>query len=118
MAQYEELQIDQGADVSIEVHLMNSIDDTAKDLTNFTAKAKLKRSINSDSSDTHDFLAVIAEPASSGIVNLSLTNAQTETLKVGRYLYDTEIHFVDSDSTLIVERVLEGRINVNASITR
>jgi|TARA_B110000908_G_C10114457_1_gene384578 hypothetical protein len=118
MAQYEEIEIDQGTDVAIEVHLVNSIDDTAKNLTNFSAKAKLKRSINSDSADSHDFLAVITSPATSGIVNLSLTNAQTEILKPGRYLYDAEIQYLDSSSTLIVERVLEGRINVNASITR
>jgi hypothetical protein len=118
MAQYEEIEIDQGADIAVEVHLINSATQTAKDLTNFTAYSKIKKSYNSDSADTIDFLAAIIAPATDGIITLSLTNQQTNSLKPGRYLYDVEIEFLDSDSQTIVERVLEGRITVTPSITR
>ena len=53
MARYEEIDIDQGADVAIELHLIND-DGSVKNLSGHDCAAKLKRSYNSDSSDTTD----------------------------------------------------------------
>lgn len=118
MAQYEEFTIDQGADVAIEIHLIDPTTGSAKDLTYYNAAAKMKKTYNSDSADTFDFLAIVVEPRSSGVVTLSLTNTQTDVLKPGRYVFDAEISFEDSDSNTIIERVLEGRIQVTPSVTR
>jgi len=117
MAQYEEFTIDKGSDVSIELHLVEK-DGTQKDLTNHTVAAKLKKTYGSDSADTTEFGTVIGSPATAGITTLSLTNEQTGSLKAGRYVYDVEVSFLDSDSTPIVERILEGRIQVSPSVTR
>lgn len=117
MAQYEDLTIDQGTDVAIEIHLVNA-DGSAKNLTNHSIAAKMKRTYNSDSDDTHDFTAIVSAPATDGIVVLSLTNTQTDVLKPGRYVYDAELSYNDSDENTIVERVLEGKILVTASVTR
>lgn len=117
MAQYEELTIDQGSDVAIELHLTD-IYGNPKDLDGFEVTAKMKKNYNSDSSDTTDFLCIVANPATAGIVTLSLTNTQTDALKQGRYYYDVELSFEDSDFTTIIERVLEGRIQVTPSVTR
>lgn len=117
MAQYEEFTIDQGTDVSILINLINA-DDSKKDLTNYNVAAKLKKTYNSDSADTVDFTAIVTSPATDGIVNISLTNTQTDALKPGRYVYDVEISFVDSDGETIVERILEGRVQVTPSVTR
>ena len=116
MAQYEEFTIDQGADVAIELHLVDK-NDAVKDINGHTVSAKLKKNYNSDSSDTTDFTTVITN-ANNGIATLSLTNTQTNALKVGRYVYDVELSFVDSASATIVERVLEGRIQVTHSVTK
>ena len=78
----------------------------------------MKKTFNSDSDNTTDFTAVIAKPATDGILTLSLTNTVTNALKAGRYVYDVEISFTDSDSNLIVERVLEGNIEVTPSVTK
>jgi len=78
----------------------------------------MKKNYNSDSADTHDFSTIVASPASDGIVTLSLTNTQTDALKAGRYVYDVEISFVDSDANTVVERILEGRIQVTPSVTK
>ena len=120
MAQYEEFTIDQGADVAIEIHLIDPTTESAKDLTtpSYAVSAKMKKTYNSDSADTVVFNGIISEPRSDGIITLSLTNTQTDTLKPGRYVYDVELSFVDSDSNTIVERVLEGRIQVTPSVTR
>ena len=117
MAQYEEFTIDQGADIALEIHCINE-DTTKKDLTYHTVSSKLKKTYASDSADTVSFTSLIATPATDGIINISLTNTQTDALKAGRYVYDVELAFTDSDSNTIIERVLEGRIQVTPSVTR
>jgi len=116
MAQYEEFTIDQGADVTIELHLVDK-NDAVKNLVGHTVTAKMKKNYNSDSSDTTAFTTLVSN-ASTGVASLSLTNSQTNALKVGRYVYDVELSFVDSASATIVERVLEGRIQVTPSVTK
>jgi hypothetical protein len=118
MAQYEEFTIDQGADVAIQINLVDPITNLPKDLTGYDARAKMKRGYNSDSADTVDFAAIVADPSTDGIVTLALTNEISDSLKAGRYVYDVEIFYLDSADNAIVERILEGRIQVTPSVTR
>lgn len=118
MAQYEDLTIDQGADVAIELHLLEK-DGSVKDLTGFSAAAKMKRSYNADSDATQAFTARIEdETPENGKLYLELTHSQTDALKPGRWLYDVEISYLDSDGNTVIERVLEGNIQVTPSVTR
>ena len=118
MAHYEDFTIDQGSDLALQLELVNP-DGSTKDLTGFSAAAKMKKNFNSLVSDTVDFNAAVNEPPSSGVVTLSLTNLQTDELSTrGRYVYDVEISYADSDGNNIIERVLEGKIKVNPSVTR
>lgn len=118
MAQYEEFTIDQGADVAIEIHLVDPITNLPKNLGGYDVNAKMKKSYNSDSADTLEFNAIVAGADTDGIITLSLTNIQTDALKAGRYVYDVEIFTYDSAGDTIIERVLEGRIQVTPSVTR
>jgi hypothetical protein len=117
MAQYEEFTIDQGADFAMELHLTN-IDGSVKNLTNYVVNGKLKKNYNSDSDDTYNFTTLVADPGTSGVVTLSLSNTITDTLKSGRYVYDIELSYQDSASNTIIERILEGRIQVTPSVTK
>jgi hypothetical protein len=117
MAQYEEFTIDQGTDVSIELHLTNT-DGSKKDLDGYTVDGKMKKNYNSGDSDTTTFTGIVASPASSGIINLSLTNEQTNSLRAGKYVYDVEISYDEDSATTIVERVIEGKIFVTPSVTK
>lgn len=123
MAQYEDLHIDQGTDVSIELHLINK-DKSIKDLTNHSVQAWLKPNYAADSSEKIAFTGIVADPATDGIVNLSLTNLQTDLLNTKkRYVYDVEVSYVsESDGfgnlTYIIERILEGTLKVNPSVTK
>ena len=118
MAQYEEITIDQGTDVAIQLELVDNTG-AAKSLSGHSVAAKMKKNYNStDSADIQNFTTLVASPSSDGIVTLSLTNSQTDALRAGRYVYDVEISFIDSDSNTIVERVLEGRIQVTPSVTK
>ena len=117
MAQYEDFTIDQGADFAVELHLVDK-DNLAKDLIGHTVSGKLKKTYTSDSADTVDFSTVIATPTTSGVATFSLTNLQTDALEARRYVYDFELSHLDSDSNTIIERILEGKIEVKPSVTR
>jgi len=114
---YEDIDINQGADIAIELDCVDE-DGSVKDLANHSIAAKMKRTYNStDASDIQAFNAIVQSPAAAGKLTLSLTNAQTSTLRRGRYVYDAELSFVDSDSNTIIERILEGQINVIPQVT-
>ena len=117
MAKQENLTIDQGSDVAIELTLTNK-DGTPKDLSGYSISGKLAPNYNADSADKISFTAIISDTPG-GLVTLNLTNTQTDLLKAKRrYMYDVEASFVDSDTNTIVERILEGNIYVNPSVTR
>jgi hypothetical protein len=116
MATYEDFTIDQGADLALQIELVNP-DGSQKDLTGYSVAAKMKKTYRS--AESIDFTAVIPTPSLEGIVTISLTNLQTDVLSTrGRYVYDVEISFVDGDGHTIIERILEGKIKVNPSVTR
>jgi len=117
MATYEEFSIDQGTDVTVELQLVDTTG-AVKDLSNYTIAAKMKKNYSSDSSDTTTFTTGVNEDPTTGICTLSLTNTQTDALKAGRYVYDVEISFVDSDGNTVIERILEGRTQVTPSVTK
>ena len=118
MARYEDFTFDQGSDIAMELRLIDE-NRTAKDLTGYSVTAKLAPNYSASDSDKTDFLAMIAAPATDGIVTLALTNTQTDALNSRRkYVYDVEISFDDNDGNQIVERVLEGLITVAPSVTK
>ena len=117
---YEDIVIKQGTDVAIEIELIND-DGSAKDLTSHSVAAKMKRRYadSADDPNTLAFNAVVTTPPEDGIVTLSLTNTQTDGLNTrGRYVYDVELSYTDSDSNNIITRVLEGQIEVSPSVTK
>ena len=117
MAHYEDLTIDKGTDLSIDVFLVTTTG-AAKNLTGYSVAGKLAPSHYSDSADKISFTASVASPSTDGVVNLSLTNLQTDALNPKkRYVYDVEISHVDSDANTLIERVLEGYITVTPSVT-
>ena len=116
MAQYEELQIDKGSDVTIKLEL-EDLNGNAKNLTNHTVAGKIKKTYNTSDSDATTFTTEIQAPATGGGINLSLSNTQTQALKAGRHVYDVEISFTDSNAQTVVERVLEGTLTVTPSVT-
>jgi len=116
-AQYEEFNIDQGADVAIELFLVDAETDEPKNLNSYSARAKMMLSYSSDSADTTNFTTIISDPPDEGIVTLSLTKEQTGALKANaKYVYGVEISFDDSDGNTIRELILDGRITVEPSV--
>lgn len=116
MAVYEEFTIDQGSDIAIQLDLINE-DGSPKDLNNTAIRAYIKKSYSMSDDSAVKFTGTIINPASDGIATISLTNAQTNTLKKGRYVYDVELYFKDSNNQTYIERILEGRIQVTPSVS-
>ena len=117
MSTYEDLEFDQGSDIAVALECIDT-SGAVKDLTNHTITAKMKRTYKStDASDIQAFNCAIPPPATGGNITLSLTNTQTGALRAGRWAYDVEMSFVDSDSNTIRERILQGQITVNPQVT-
>lgn len=117
MAVYQEFTIDQGSDATIELHLVDK-NGTAKNLTGHTLTARLKKNYNDSAGEAIAFTSVVTN-SSGGIATLSLTNTQTDALKAGRHVYDVELSNIDSASgNTIIERILEGRVQITPSVTK
>lgn len=105
------LYIDQGSTFSTTVYVKNN-DETPFELAGHTAAGQVRKSYYS--STAVDFTLEIANPASLGQINASLSSAQTGALEEGRYVYDIEV----TASTGVVTRVIEGIITVNPQVTK
>ena len=117
MATYEDLEFDQGSDIAVSLECVDTNGDV-KNLTNYSVAAKMKRTYSStDSDDIQAFNAIIASPATAGMITLSLTNSQSGALRKGRWVYDCEISHTDSSDNTLIERILEGQITVKPSVT-
>ena len=90
---------------------MADVNGDAYNLTNFTAKSQVRKSYYSTST-TAEFIISINAPAT-GVINMSLSSANTANIAPGRYVYDVVI----KDTANTVTRVLEGIVNVTPQVT-
>jgi len=110
MAAVANLRIDQGASFSSDVTVTNS-DGDAVDLSGYTTEARMAKSYGGT---TTTITAAVASDATTGVVELSLTDAQTTALDApARYVYDV---YITQTSTSTVTRVIEGVITVNPKV--
>lgn len=117
MAYYEDITMDQGSDFNLELQLLNS-DGSKRDVTNYVVQGKINRSYDADSDEAVLFTTRFIEPRTSGLINLSLSNQQTDLLNYKRkYVYDVEVTF-DDNGINTVERIVEGKVFVSPSVTR
>jgi len=111
MAAIANLRIDQGASFSSDVTVTNSDGDVV-DLTGYTTEAKMAKSYGASSSVT--ITAAVASDATTGVIELTLTDTQTAALDApSRYVYDV---YITQTSTSTVTRVIEGVITVNPKV--
>lgn len=110
MATQANITVDQGSDFLVDIDLTDNTG-AAMDLSGHSVAGTIKKSYTS--SNSVSFTASVSD-AENGIITLSLTNAQTSTMKSGRYVYDVEI--TDTVNTTVT-RVLEGQVYVTPSVT-
>ena len=111
MAAIANLRIDQGASFSSDVTVTNSAG-TVVDSTGYTTEAKMAKSHGASS--TVAITAAVASDATTGVVELTLTDTQTGALDApARYVYDV---YITQTSSSTVTRVVEGVITVNPKV--
>lgn len=114
MTQQYDFEIEQGTDVSVNITLKNTGDNSPRDLTGVTPVAKMKLNRYQDTGES--FSAIVNSPATDGIVNLSLSNQRSSLLNPRwKYMYEVQISYSDSDDT-IIETPLKGTITVNPEV--
>ena len=113
MADFVELQIEAGATFLTEIIVRES-DGTSKNLINYSARSQMRKSYYS--STATDFVIQITDGAN-GVISMGISASNTSSILAGRYVYDVELTFTDNIST-VVERILEGTIEVTPSVTR
>ena len=111
MAQFVELDIDQGTDFNFDLDLTND-DGSVINVTNYTFSSSIRKSYYSSSVAAN--LSVTIHDAANGNVVLSLNSATTSNIKSGRYLFD--VKQVDSSNT--TTRLVEGIITVLPQVTK
>ena len=109
MAVYANLTVDQGTDFSSSVDVTDSDGDPVP-LTGYSVAGQIRKHYNS--STKVDFVATVSN-ATAGIISLSLSEATTNAMKAGRYVYDVEIDLSGTKT-----RVLEGQLEVTPGVTR
>jgi len=112
MAAIANLTIDQGASFNSDVTVKDA-NNNAFNLTGYTAAAKMAKGYASTRTRT-TITATVAGDASTGVVTLSMTAADTASLDAERYVYDLEITQTSSGT---VTRVIEGIITVRPQVT-
>ena len=110
MAVYSNLTVDQGTDFTASVDVTDT-DGDALNLTGFTVAGQARRSYYS-STATNLTCAVANDTA--GVITVSLSAAQSDAMKPGRYVYDVEI----TNSGGVKTRVLEGQLEIMPGVTK
>lgn len=111
---YVDLFVNQGADY-VSLFSITDDNDVAVDLTGYQITAKFAKHPNA--ATKHDFIASVASPTTSGVITLRLNADDTDLIKAGRYLYDVETSY-NFNGSITRERVIEGTLHLEASITK
>lgn len=109
MAIKANLQIDQGANFSTEIDVLDDNGDVVN-LTGYTGAAQMRKHYTS--STATNFTVAINAPA--GTVTLSMSAATSANVTPGRYVYDCEL----TSSSNVVSRLVEGIVTVTPQVTR
>jgi len=105
------LVIDQGSDFAINFTVKE--DESAKDLTGYSARAQMRTS-KTASSIAATFTCAIGTPAN-GTITMSLPNGTSSALTAGTYVYDLEIFTANN---AVVTRLLQGSVDLTQEVTR
>ena len=111
MAQFVELDIDQGTDFSFNLYVTED-DGSAINIAAYSFSSSIRKSFYSTSTAAN--LTVTIPDAANGNVLFSLNAATTSNIKAGRYLIDVK----QRDGSNVKTRLMEGIITVNPQVTK
>jgi len=109
MAGYTELLINQKASFNTTITIEES-NGTARNLAGYSANTEMRKSYASDSVVT---ITTTISDSANGVIDISLTKAQTTNLTAGKYVFD----LVTTNPSGITQRILEGIVVVSPGVT-
>ena len=112
MANYTELDMDQGADFGAVIELRSPLTNNPSQLNAISFSCQMRRSMLSQNVSAN--LVCSVYDASRGEISVSLDAANTSTLKAGTYVFDVMM----TAGPFMAVKVVEGIITVNPTITR
>lgn len=104
--------IEQGFDFDTSFQLEDTRTKEFLDLTDVIPESKMRKTYSS--SNAVSFASTITSPEL-GLVQISLTAAQTTAIKPGRYVYDVKLY---SGDPVKEYKAVEGTVLVRAGVTR
>jgi len=111
MAQFIELDLDQGTDLSYNLDLTRE-DGSPLNVTGYTFSSSIRKSYYSTNVTAN--LTVTIANSIGGNVILSMNSETSANIKAGRYLFDVK----QIDSAEITTRIIEGIITVLPQVTK
>lgn len=111
MAQFVELDLDQGTDLSYDLDLTND-DGSPIDVTGFSFTSSMRKSFYSRSVTAN--LTITIADAANGNVVLSMNSNTSTTIRAGRYVFDVK----QKDASNTYTRIVEGIITVLPQVTK
>ena len=127
MAQSEDIMVDQGSDITLRLEcfetdgskkIFKKLDaNSGGTITPYAATGKINKSYSTSDSSAISFETSFLDLDNPNVLQLSLANTITDTMKAGRYVYDVELSYQDSaTNTTIIERILQGTLTVSPSV--
>lgn len=110
------LFIEQGATFFETIELVNEDDGTPFDLTGFTGRAQMRKTLADD--DGIDFVVEILEPETAGALTLELTVTQVSGINYTHGVWDLFLDDSDPDAEVPVIKALKGVTELEYSATR
>ena len=111
MAQFVELDLDQGTDLSYNLDLTKD-DGSSLNITGYIFTSSIRKSYYSANVTAN--LTVTIVSAANGNVTLTMNSATTSNIKAGRYLFDVK----QKDAANLTTRIVEGIITVLPQVTQ
>lgn len=111
MAQFVELDLDQGTDLSYNLDLTQD-DGSPLNVTGFIFSSSIRKSYYSTTVTAN--LTVTVANSVAGNVLLSMNSATSANIKAGRYLFDVK----QKDAANVTTRIIEGIITVLPQVTK
>lgn len=103
----------QGAEVNVTLTLTES-DGSATDLTGYAVRGIVKYRYG-DLSPLLDLIPSISDPATNGVISISIPAMPTSHLPVGQFVYDIEKY--PTNNVEAVSKVVKGFFNVHPEVT-
>ena len=111
MAQFVEVDLDQGTNFNLDIVVKND-DDSRINVAGYTFSSSMRKSFYSSGVTANLTVAVIS--AAYGDVRFSLNAATTANIKAGRYVFDIK----QINTSNVTSRMFEGIITVNPQVTK